>query len=445
MRRRPSASPAACKAALLDLYDFNVNPEAFTELVICPQDLAPRSPSASSSVKVEMLLQALPRAKNLIRLKILGLDDSLKLSAAAENLHWGDSERQQLGDALRSLGQLTHLGLSGSIGDGKKAADTLAYGLRSLTELQVLDLSHNELGAEGADILAPALYELGKLQHLDLSHAGLYYGGDSQLPYSDNFGLLGLSLPRGATSRCLSSLNLSGNGLGAAGASMLERAITSCKYMTCLDLCGTSLFDDGAIALAPALENLPSLQLLNLRGNKLGWRGASKLAPALKCLLKTLESLDISSNFGQSEEDTEGISILAPAMRTLTALRSLDLSRTGLGSEGADVLAPTLAALEHCSALEQLSLCGNSLGAEAVFSLVIPALSGLTGLRRLSLGDNNLGTCSWPAATGDGQGGHAGALAWATGLKQAGSFKSLQHLDLGDGILTLDFDASGGA
>ena len=446
--RRPSVSLNVCRAAPLDdLYNFNANPGGITKLVIRPQDLAPRGTSAaSSSIKLEMLFRSLPLARNLVELKVLGMDDSLGTAEIAGDLRWGDSERQQLANALHSLGRLTHLSLSGSIGVGKKAADTLAPALGSLKTLQLLDLSHTDLGAEGAALLAPAIESLTSLQHLDISHAGLDYGAGIQQPIpSDFLGLKSLSN--------LLSLNLSGNNLGAGGASQLAQAITHCSKLTHLNLSGDSLSDVGIAIMAPAaVKSVPLLQHLNLSGNKLGRRGATKLAPALHSMSKTLDSLDLSNNFGWlGEEETEGIVILAPAIRALASLRSLSLRCTGLGVKEVAVLEPTLAALKHCIRLQQLDLSGNGLEAEALVSSVIPALlPGLTTLQRLKLCNNGLDDEQQQVVTEE-----VVRALWedactcierasaAAGHKPEGSQRTLQRLHLGDSIL-LDFGSSEG-
>ena len=170
--------PPICRAAPVDLYSFNARPEVYSELIVHAEDLMPRAASGSNAAnkayKVELLLQSLPNAVNLVKLEIHGLD---RREGEEEGYCWGDNERQRLAGSLSaSLKNLRHLRIVGSLGVAEKTATTLASALSTLTGLQLLDLSHNNLGIKGAKQLAPALRVLTSLMHLDLSQTGLDHG-----------------------------------------------------------------------------------------------------------------------------------------------------------------------------------------------------------------------------------------------------------------------------
>ena len=449
--------PSVCWAAPVDLYDFNVSPEAFTELIVRAEDLLPRSGFGSSAAKVELLLRSLPNAVNLGKLEIHGFDHC---QSEAEGRHyWADDERRRLVDTLiTSLPKLYHLSIVSSLGVGEKAASLLAPALLTLKRLQHLDLSHNNLGIKGADLLAPALKVLTSLQHLDLGHAGLDYRNQVEvLPNTDFLGMPGLLELR--------SLNLSGNNLDVNGTSSLAHVVTcnSLKYLKHLDISnnamgpkgvarlvpalegladsmqhlnlgGNAMGDDGAVTLAPALRSLTRLQHLDLGENELGWKGAAALAPAVKILQSSLSHLDLGGNFCWAEE-AEGVAIMAPAIKALWYLEHLDLSNTGLGfAGGAAMIAPTLGAL---SRLKHLNLRDSALGVDGIFALLIPGgptVSGLCSLQHLDLGGNGVDDFEdWPA-------GRDGALAWAANLKED-SLRSLKYLNLGEGFtaITLEY------
>ena len=460
----------------MDLYSFNASPEEFSELIIRAEDLVPRAASGSSAAnkayKVELLLRSLPNAVNLVKLEICGLDQR---EGEEECYSWGDNERQRLADSLNSnLPKLRHLRIVSSLGVAEKTATNLASALSSLSGLQLLDLSLNNLGINGAELLAPALERLTSLQHLDLSYTGLDYKNAVYLGDADFLGLSALLELRslnlsgnclhvnGTTTlvhavirnplKYLLHLDLSDNAMGVEGAAKLAPALkgfaNSLQHLDLsyngmgpggvdrlvlglgdlgnslqhLNLGGNSMGNDGAAALAPVLRSLRRLEHLDLGANELGWKGAAALAPAVRSLWASMLHLDLGDNFNLAEE-AEGVAIMAPAIKTLWQLQHLDLSNTGLGfvAGGAAVLAPTLGAL-RC--LKHLNLSGSALGIDETIALFTPGgptVSGLSSLQHLDIGENGAANFEdWPA-------GREGALEWAASLKND-SLRSLKYL-----------------
>ncbi|MEB3362491.1 MAG: COR domain-containing protein [Synechococcaceae cyanobacterium] len=156
----------------------------------------------------------------------------------------------------------------------------------------------------------------------------------------------------------LTSLDLRDNGIGDAGAASLA----SLTRLTSLDLGGNQVGDSGAACLA-ALTQLISL---NLRDNEIGDAGAASLA-----VLTRLTSLDLGGN----EIGNSGAAFLA----SLPKLMSLDLRDNRVDDSGAAFLA----SLTH---LNYLNLRDNGIGAAGA-----EALAALTGLSCLNLWDNRIG------------------------------------------------------
>jgi hypothetical protein len=71
----------------------------------------------------------------------------------------------------------------------------------------------------------------------------------------------------------LTSVDLSGNGMGVEGAKALAPAIAANGSLTSLNLNNNHLFPEGAKAVAPALAANGSLTSINLKYNKLGDEG----------------------------------------------------------------------------------------------------------------------------------------------------------------------------
>ena len=79
-----------------------------------------------------------------------------------------------------------------------------------------------------------------------------------------------------------SSLDLSSNALGSAGAAEVARAFAGMPVLNNLDLGWNSIGPEGAMAIAEALKVNPVLTNLNLGNNSIGDDGAEAIAEALK-------------------------------------------------------------------------------------------------------------------------------------------------------------------
>lgn len=78
--------------------------------------------------------------------------------------------------------------------------------------------------------------------------------------------------------RCLAALDLSLNGLGAQGATLLRTALPGCAQLASLNLASNSLGDGGIELLAPTLPHCANLTALNLTANSIRAAGALALA-----------------------------------------------------------------------------------------------------------------------------------------------------------------------
>ncbi len=172
--------------------------------------------------------------------------------------------------------------------------------------------------------------------------------------------------------------------------------------------------DGGAVAtLAAALCRLPDLQRLVLDNdpcpdpdpvydhvNDLS-DGSAVLAPALRALAD-LRSLQLAGCM---------LDALASALGELTRLTLLSLARNDIGNAGAAALAPELAKLAE---LRDLRLDGNHIG-DAGAAALAAALPGMTRLKTVHLNNNMLGG--------------AGLVALAAGAARHGSMEELHVLE----------------
>ena len=144
---------------------------------------------------------------------------------------------------------------------------------------------------------------------------------------------------------------------------------------------------EGVVSLADGLRRgrLPSLQVLRLVGAQIGPQGATALAPALtKRALPSFVGLDLSIN----PLGDAGLAALLPALRRLPPLKRLHLGETNIGDEGVASLVapPTAGALKG---LEELDLDYNQIS-DAGCAALASALRGgkLPALKVLNLDEN---------------------------------------------------------
>jgi Ran GTPase-activating protein (RanGAP) involved in mRNA processing and transport len=270
--------------------------------------------------------------------------------------------------ALRSMSSLQILNLSNNaIGDAGCAL--LVPALQSMSSLQHLDLSLNEIGAAGCASLAPALQSISSLQILNLSYNDFGDAGCASLAPA----LQSMSL--------LHVLDLSHNKFGAAGCSSLASALQSMSSLTALNLSHNDIGDKSCASLATALQSMSSLCTLDLSYNFIGDAGCAELAPALM-LMSSLQNFQIRSN----RIKNAGCVSLAPALQSMSSLQTLGMSLNKIGDAGCAALA---SALPSMPSLQTLDLDDNMIGAEGCRLVRSSLPSVCIGLWRQDMVDHN--------------------------------------------------------
>lgn len=249
-------------------------------------------------------------------------------------------------------------------------AAALAFALRELPALTSLDLWGNLLGLHGLRVVSPDLAGLTALRSLDLSR--------------NNAGTDGNVRALARALRCLTalaSLKLNDNHLYKRESfETLASAFVEMKALAALELAHSSFA--AAVPLINVLAGLPALTSLNLSGTIDPYTRAADFAGlASLTSLSSLTSLDMSSNY----LGAVGVDALAPALRSMTALKCLSLESCNLfgkakAKKDAAALASALvAALRGSTALERLNLCLTELDADGVAALAA-ALQGMPAL-----------------------------------------------------------------
>jgi hypothetical protein len=147
-----------------------------------------------------------------------------------------------------------------------------------------------------------------------------------------------------------------------------------------LFLHGNSIGDEGVSALAQALPSATALEVLILSGNAIGEERARALSGMLSRAM-ALQELDLSDN----SIGAEGARALADALPSAMALRDLCLSGNAIGAEEAMALAGGLS-----GALEKINLENNAIGDEGARA-VAEALWTAKTLQVLRLSNNSIG------------------------------------------------------
>uniref|UniRef100_A0A8B9KU35 Leucine rich repeat containing 31 n=1 Tax=Astyanax mexicanus TaxID=7994 RepID=A0A8B9KU35_ASTMX len=278
----------------------------------------------------------------------------------------------ELGTLLPFLAQLEVMDLSWNdlLGGSLKA---LTVHLQHVSKLKVLKVSSCRLTAHDLIALGEGLYCIPLLEMLDLSWNAGVGGG--------NLHCLANHLPSASSLR---ELHLVDCQLSEADAVTLGEALPLLPCLELLDLSGNKPMKEGLQIVVSALSYTPQLKTL-----KLSTCGLNKMKK-LK-LLPGLEHLDLSCN----KESGGGFSTMTASLTLLTHLKCLDMHLCCLTEE--DILA-LVQAIPSLSELTELDLSSNkSIG--CMLQFLLPALP-LSKMKKLHL--NNCGlsldTC-WALAT----------------------------------------------
>ena len=199
---------------------------------------------------------------------------------------------------------------------GIRSAGMQAIAAALPPNLEVLDISGNEIGNEGTQSLATAFAArpVRKLRELNLALNSITDEGAVALE-----GIFRV-LP------ALEKVTLDHNWIGAAGGEALARALHDGVTVRQLSMASNNLAERGGVALANALGANRNLQALNLYSNSLGTRGAVAFAAMLARGTSALADINLSHNYIDADGESTGAMALSDAiMRNNPTLRKLDL------------------------------------------------------------------------------------------------------------------------
>jgi Ran GTPase-activating protein (RanGAP) involved in mRNA processing and transport len=336
---------------------------------------------------------------------------SLTLSCGSVNVNVLKDVRALLPSSqLIWLPMLSDLNLSSNFAcwDSKYFAEDVAPVLSRLPNLRRIDVSDNNISAEGAEALAPAFQQLTNLQFINVSLNNMFDRGAAAFAASWT-GLINLE-----------HLFMADCGLSASGGISLSNALSCFRNLQYLNLNGMFLVDatgdiSGARALSQALSTHCNLQHLMLRSASLTADAITVLAPQivqhtnLRCLdlqcnpnidsrgvialaehLRTLTRLQVF-RFGErtpwNAASAEAATALSSALQSLTGLRTLDLSRFRTTQAGNTGLSRSFSGLVLMEELD-LSACNMNRAAAAELAT---SMSSMVSLKRFHLDSNPIG------------------------------------------------------
>jgi len=233
-----------------------------------------------------------------------------------------------------------------------------------------LVMRHHSLGPNGIKPLARALFKNTFIEELDLT--------DNDIQ-ADGAILLSLTLYENLY---ITDLNLSENFIGVSGGISLGTMLMKNNSLQRVSLKGNQFTDKVAKVFAEALKENRTLKYLDLSYNEFGEVGGLFLGAGLGANYG-LETLNLSWN---SIRNKGGVA-MAASLRKNECLRSLDLSWNGLAFIGALAFARHL---KKNDTLEELDISNNRIGTKGAQRISL-ALKVNTGLQQFRMGLNPIG------------------------------------------------------
>jgi hypothetical protein len=241
--------------------------------------------------------------------------------------------------------------------------------------MAILDISNNQLGADGAKIVAEALGENTSLSDLNISRNSLNAEGTnhlaaflrqntamSKLTFCGNGGQGGADGDPVTIESTMTEADFSGKRLGAGGAMLVAAFLPRCPGMAILDISNNQLEADGAKIVASALGGNTALVSLNLANNNLGADGAKLVAEALGENTAMASVNILKNNIGEEQMQNLIKIKKEKGMISLCGLRQdqteADFSNQGLGAEDAQLIA---ADIQDNMVLSDLNISNNKM------------------------------------------------------------------------------------
>ena len=312
----------------------------------------------------------------------------IKLHLSSNNLKWSGI---RISEALQSISSLESLDLSDN-NLPEETGITLASAIQSNNFLKQIWFSGNDLQSSVGDILQ-ALSKISTLEVIDLQNSQLTAKSGDWLKYlimrnttlqillldNNNIGVGAIKISEALRyTKTLKVLGLSNNNLPKEIAHHLQGVINSNCNIELLTLSSNNLHFS-AIEILQSLSKTITLKVLYMNNNQIGERGGEALASIIMKNTGLKELHFASNNVHRS------IIKISQMLQNISTLISLDLSDNNL-PEGTGI--EIAVAIQSNNSLKQLKLHSNNLQSSIV--VILEALSKLSTLELLDLHSSHL-------------------------------------------------------
>ena len=280
-----------------------------------------------------------------------------------------------------------------------QAVNDIAAFLACNSNLQVLDLSNNDLQELDSRSIFTILRDLSVLSTLNISNCNVINGAADELSKA----LLHTNL--------LQELHLSHNNLSTPDIVKIFNGMKSISHLLKIDISHNIITNEAAESIATVLSQNNKLQSLNLSCNCFRSAGLVKIFEHLKNIMY-LRKLNISCNeikttaadsiatvlshnskleefyIGNNFMHTAGIIIIFKSLRQISSLKKLYINGNMITDAAADDIA---AVLSQNTKLEELDISCNNLQATSAV-MIFEAIKNISTIKKLNISHNMI-TC----------------------------------------------------
>ena len=240
--------------------------------------------------------------------------------------------------------------------------------MKNISNLETINFSHNMITDECVESIAAVLSRNRKLKSLDLSSNYLKYDGCIKI-----FNVL-------MNIKCLRKLNISCNQITATAVHNIAIFSHNSKLEE-IDSSNNIMQSAGTITLFKSLRCISSLKKLYINGNMITDEAADDIAVVLS-KNTNLEVLDISCNYLQAA----GAIKIFKAMKNVSNLETINISHNMITDEAAENIATVLS---HSINLKTIDLSSNYFKPEG-FVKIFDKMKNIVHLKKLFIGYNEI-------------------------------------------------------
>ena len=312
-----------------------------------------------------------------------------------QELNLGSNNLQTSGiikitNRLQTISSLTKLYINhNNITD--EAADDIAAAVSCNTQLEVLDVSGNNLQAIGAIKIGKNLKHIYTPKTLFICNNNM--ADDVATTISGNVYLQELYVCRNNLQTAgtivkvsqniftLTKLHFGNNIISDQTANDIAALVSRNTKLNVIEISGSELQTTGTIKIMKALQGIYTLKKLYLNNDNITEGAANDIAAAVSCNLYLQEL-----NLGNNNLQASGIIKIARSLQKISSLIKLYINHNSITDEAVDNIA---AAISCNSKLQEFDIGGNNLVATSAIK-IMKALKGISTLRKLYLSDNNI-------------------------------------------------------